>query len=347
MATICISPPDRFSHSRCIRYSSAEKISKHSFSRPARESASSCARWRGCARRVSVGKMRRSSGTQPMPRRAISCVGARVMSARRSGSLPRRAGVSPSTERSVVVLPAPFGPSSATTSPAADRERDVEQHLRLAVERVDAVERRASRCTRRGSSAAPRFSRSSAGVPSAITWPQWITETVSARPNRKRMSCSMTTIVSCRFSSRDELGKPRRRLRAEAGSRLVEKEQARLARRARRAISSARRSPYDRLLRRRALLAGEADAREHRGRLVLRGACRRRGRARRRSPRRRTRGSATRTLSSAESSSNRFMTWNEREMPRRAIARGARPVMSSPSNAHARRGRARSVRSAR
>ena len=54
----------------------------------------------------------------------------------------------------------------------------------------------------RGSSAAPMgSSRSSAGVPAAMTWPQWITEIRSARPNRKRMSCSMTTIVSCRFSS--------------------------------------------------------------------------------------------------------------------------------------------------
>ena len=29
IATICISPPERFSHSRCIRYSSGEKMSKH------------------------------------------------------------------------------------------------------------------------------------------------------------------------------------------------------------------------------------------------------------------------------------------------------------------------------
>jgi hypothetical protein len=31
------------------------------------------------------------------------------------------------------------------------------------------------------------------------------------------------------------------------------------------------------------------------------------------------------------SASNRFISWNERAMPRRAIAAGERPVMSSPS----------------
>ena len=75
IATICISPPDRFSHSRCMRYSSALKISKHSFSRPGAEARALLARSTRLRSTVSVGKMRRSSGTQPMPRRAISCVG--------------------------------------------------------------------------------------------------------------------------------------------------------------------------------------------------------------------------------------------------------------------------------
>ena len=33
----------------------------------------------------------------------------------------------------------------------------------------------------------------------------------------------------------------------------------------------------------------------------------------------------------ALSSSNRFMIWNERDRPLRAICRGDRPVMSSPA----------------
>ena len=105
-----------------------------------RGSASLAWRWRGCASTVSVGKTRRSSGTQPMPRaRDLVRRPRGDVACRRSGSAPRRAGVRPRIERSVVVLPAPFGPSSATTSPVADRERDVEQHLRLAVEGVDAA----------------------------------------------------------------------------------------------------------------------------------------------------------------------------------------------------------------
>jgi len=41
------------------------------------------------------------------------------MSAPSKRTLPRFGGVSPRIERSVVVLPAPFGPSSDTTSPGA------------------------------------------------------------------------------------------------------------------------------------------------------------------------------------------------------------------------------------
>ena len=38
---------------------------------------------------------------------------------------------------------------------------------------------------------------SSAGVPRAITWPQWMTEISSASENRNSMSCSMMTMVRC------------------------------------------------------------------------------------------------------------------------------------------------------
>ena len=64
---------------------------------------------------VSVGQSRRSSGTQPMPARAISWVGLRVTSRPSNRTAPRRGRVRPRIERSIVVLPAPFGPSSANT----------------------------------------------------------------------------------------------------------------------------------------------------------------------------------------------------------------------------------------
>ena len=40
----------------------------------------------------------------------------------------------------VVVLPAPFGPSSATTSPAPDRERDAVDHRPIAVALDQAID---------------------------------------------------------------------------------------------------------------------------------------------------------------------------------------------------------------
>ena len=135
------------------------------------------------------------------------------------------------------------------------------------------------------------FSRSSAGVPSAITCPQWITEMRSASANRKRMSCSMMTIVSVRFSSAissasravpDEpspaVGSSRNSRRGCAASATP--------------ISSARRSPYDRLFAAHVLLAGEA-RREPAPRPPRRARRRRgRGRATSRTPRARTAGSA-------------------------------------------------------
>ena len=45
----------------------------------------------------------------------------------------RRRGIRPFATLSVVVLPAPFGPSSATTLPAGTREIDAVQHLDAAV----------------------------------------------------------------------------------------------------------------------------------------------------------------------------------------------------------------------
>jgi hypothetical protein len=49
----------------------------------------------------------------------MRCVDIDVMSCPSNAIRPARGGVNPSTARSVVVLPAPFAPSNATTSPAA------------------------------------------------------------------------------------------------------------------------------------------------------------------------------------------------------------------------------------
>ena len=116
IATICISPPDRFSHSRSIRYSSGEKISQVSLTVQLRNRVRFCAMPRLRATE-SVGHSRRSSGTQPMPPRAISCVGLCVTSRPSNRIAPRRGRVRPRIERSIVVLPAPLGPSSANTFP--------------------------------------------------------------------------------------------------------------------------------------------------------------------------------------------------------------------------------------
>ena len=184
--------------------------------------------------------------------------------------LPARAGVRPRIERNVVVLPAPFGPSSATTSPAPTDERHAEERLRLAVERLDARRLRASPALRRGSSARTHgFSRSSAGVPSAMTCPQWITEIRSASPNRNFMSCSITTIVRARFNSAMRPASRAVPSLPRPGRGLVEKEEPRLRGERHRDLE---RTPFavGQALRRRPLLAGEADAREHGRRLVLR-----------------------------------------------------------------------------
>ena len=49
--------------------------------------------------------------------------------------------MSPSMPRKSVVLPAPFGPSSATNSPRSIAERDVLQHRPAVVAERDVVER--------------------------------------------------------------------------------------------------------------------------------------------------------------------------------------------------------------
>src|SRR3954471_4034248 len=63
--------------------------------------------------------MRRSSGTQPSPRRPMRYGGIVEMSAPRNTTRPRRRGIRPMIAFIVVDLPAPLRPTRATHSPAA------------------------------------------------------------------------------------------------------------------------------------------------------------------------------------------------------------------------------------
>ena len=107
-------------------------------------------------------------------------------------------------------------------------------------------------------------SRSSAGVPCAITWPQWITEMRSARPNRNAHVVLDDDDRQLRLQLASiKLGEPRACPRAHARRSARRETAAAARRRARRRSPSARRSPYERSLRRHVLLAREADVGEH------------------------------------------------------------------------------------
>ena len=64
------------------------------------------------------GKSLRPSGDCEMPSFTTSCGGSVVMSWPRKTMRPRRGGLRPLIERSVVDLPAPFAPISVTISPS-------------------------------------------------------------------------------------------------------------------------------------------------------------------------------------------------------------------------------------
>ena len=69
------------------------------------------------SRTVRFGNIWRPSGTSAMPARAMRSGALASMRLPRNSMLPARAGVRPMMERTVVVLPMPLRPSSATTSP--------------------------------------------------------------------------------------------------------------------------------------------------------------------------------------------------------------------------------------
>src|SRR4029077_6104637 len=71
------------------------------------------------SRTVRSGKMTRPSGTWVRPSRAIASAGMWSMGWQRRGMLPAAAWRRPLSARSVDDLPAPLGPSRASTSPSA------------------------------------------------------------------------------------------------------------------------------------------------------------------------------------------------------------------------------------
>ena len=123
---------------------------------------------------VSSAKSPRPSGTcaTPSARDRLGRAPRERLARRRRSR--RSARTVPEIARSVVVLPAPFAPSSATTSPSSTRERDAVQRLDRPVARLDVAQlkqRRNRRLPDRPRS--PRgFARTSAGVPSAIFRPK-------------------------------------------------------------------------------------------------------------------------------------------------------------------------------
>src|SRR5580704_16181744 len=117
-ASICCSPPDNVPAACAARLARAGNR--------ANAISSMCSRLcpvnviiRRLSRTDRLGNTPRPSGIRQTPARARSRGAAPVTSRPPSRSRPDRTGWTPAATRSVVVLPAPFGPSRATTWPAA------------------------------------------------------------------------------------------------------------------------------------------------------------------------------------------------------------------------------------
>ena len=108
------------------------------------------------SRTVSPPKMRRPSGQCEMPSATIRSVGARVMSAPSNVIAPWRGRSSPEIVRSVVLLPAPFEPISATSSPLVHAQRHALERADVAVADVDFGELKHVREPARGTRRSPR-----------------------------------------------------------------------------------------------------------------------------------------------------------------------------------------------
>src|SRR6058998_1096433 len=129
-----------------------------------------------------------------MPRRAARWGASPVMSASLYMTLPARGGTRPRMLLRTVVLPAPLRPRREDFA-ALDVERHPLQHVDEAVVGVNALQAEDHRRTPRYARCTSRFSRTSSGVPSAISSPKAITEIRSEIDITIRILCSMRRIV--------------------------------------------------------------------------------------------------------------------------------------------------------
>src|SRR5581483_11573661 len=120
--SICCSPPDRLPacwSSRSPRIGNVSKRRRRASAMYSRSSLYSQPASSRFSRTVSVGKIDFPPGMSTMPSCAVSSGSRCVMSLPSKNTAPARGCTSPDTAFSSVDLPAPFVPSSATSSPSA------------------------------------------------------------------------------------------------------------------------------------------------------------------------------------------------------------------------------------
>ena len=246
MVSICCSPPEVRPAGRRAQHGEVRKQREQPLGRPGRRAVA-----RRLAADLEVLLHRQVGETRAAPRARSRGPGARSGAAagRRSSwpakrIRPRVGRTRPMMLFSVVDLPAPLRPSSATTSPRADLEAHVVQDVRAAVVAVQAGDLKHRRGLRSGGAPGPsarRRDRSPApagrraprrACRSATSRPRFITMIRSALANTTSMSCSVNstarsrsrTIVAGQRHQRDALA------RRHAGGRLVHQQEPRLVR---------------------------------------------------------------------------------------------------------------------
>ena len=143
IASICCSPPDSVPPAWPDAAPSAAERARRPSPRPRRSRRGRSATpppGRRFSRTVRPPKIRRPSGQCEMPSATIRSVDAWSMSAPSNVIVPGDGRSSPEIVRSVVVLPAPFEPISATSSPSPTLQRHALQRADVAVLDVDVVE---------------------------------------------------------------------------------------------------------------------------------------------------------------------------------------------------------------
>src|SRR5262249_5927078 len=115
MVSICCSPPDRKPPCRVVSFCRVGNRSKTRSMVLAPFPRCATSRF---SHTVRSAKIRRSSGTNPMPARATRNASQPVMSVPLNATRPECGGVRPMIDRMVVDLPTPLRPSRHTHSPA-------------------------------------------------------------------------------------------------------------------------------------------------------------------------------------------------------------------------------------